>query len=337
MHTFEFSLEAGEPDLLSKLPLFLPSLSVSRRLYTASREKQGGFGCSGPVPRGGAGVSGGSGQAEAPSAASAELGRLVQEAFGRPRALPVHRPGVLQLPSSAATPPTQVPPPHLSPLLLCEGLPPCPCRQGCRAPTPTSRLRLGALPVTLLAPAACPSSPPAWTGPLPRSLRSLLMMRTRALEGQCRHADVLPASGPRSWSALALFHEPVPTSGHARVPSPRTSGAGSLPPTWRAAAPPDGSQPRRLHPVLAPLGPPSRSCVCRWDRRPWAGWGLGLGLGPRPGIPAPLPLPPPGLRGLHLLWPHPGPGQLSPQSPAACPARSSLLGCVFSLCSQPQL
>lgn len=68
--------------------------------------------------------------------ASAELGRLVQEAFGRPRALPVHHPGVLQLPSSAATPPTQVPPPHLSPLLLCEGLPPCPCRQGCCAPTP---------------------------------------------------------------------------------------------------------------------------------------------------------------------------------------------------------
>ncbi|KAJ8783435.1 hypothetical protein J1605_009140 [Eschrichtius robustus] len=111
---------------------------------------------------------------------------------------------------------------------------------------------------------------PAWPfrGPLRRSLRSLLMMRTCALEGQCRHADVLPASGPRSGSSLALFHEPVPTSGHARVlsppgppaPAPRPPPGGGLQSAGRWGAGATARDPSASPP---PTAEPAGGCVSR--------------------------------------------------------------------------
>ena len=221
---------------------------------------------------------------------------------------------------SSSGPALRSPRPHRSPRRISA--PCCSVKASCPTPAaraavplpPTSRLRLGALPVTLVAPAACPSSPPARTGPLRRSLRSLLMMRTRALEGQCRHADVLPAWGPHSWSSLALFHEPVPTSGHARVLSPPG-------PPAPAPRPPPGvrqllTAPRRHNPVLAPPSPSSCSRVCRGDCRPRAGGGLG----PPPGIPAPLPLPPPSLPGAASPVAAPRPWTAVPTEPGDLPS-----------------
>lgn len=213
--------------------------------------------------------------------ASAELGRLVQEAFGRPRALPLRRPA-LRPPR-----PHRSPPPHLSPLLLCEGLPPCPCRQGCRASTPYFPFTFGG--------SACdpagPRSLPLISTCLDRASPLLAPLPPYDADA-CPRGPVPPRRRPaRIGTTLVVGVSLVPRAGAHERPRPgpvtsRTSGTGSLPSTWCAAAPPDGSQPQAPAPGPCFPRPLPRAPVCVGGT---AGHGRVGGWGHSPGIPAPLP------------------------------------------------